>query len=252
MSEESMDTRADAVAPAAPASSDPLAEMDRQMTRSSFFLQASMREQGRLNKQVESYLTAVMELLVDKGVISQDELRDEVLRKREQADELEGGNQVDHMNMKWPSIVVREDDPDLSDDADPPVNCAERMHVCKAVCCQLHFALSADEVESGKVKWDLGHPYVIRHNQEGYCVHNDQPSRGCNIYENRPGVCRRYSCANDGRIWKDFDNMVLNEEFLRTRPVGIDFAFDVSSGGAQPARDVPVQLVPKPVQPAAS
>ena len=36
-----------------------------------------------------------------------------------------------------------------------------------------------------------------------------------NVYTDRPGVCRRYSCANDTRIWKDFDNMVLNEDWIR-------------------------------------
>jgi hypothetical protein len=42
------------------------------------------------------------------------------------------------------------------------VNCEERLHICKAACCQLDFALSVEEVESGKVKWDLGRPYFIR------------------------------------------------------------------------------------------
>lgn len=249
MSQESMEIPAQAPVPASLAGRDPLAEMDRQLTRSSFFLQASMQEQGRLNKQVESYLTAVMELLVDKGVISQDELRDGVLRKRATADEMEG-SKVDEMNMEWPSIVVRDDDPNLSDEPDPPVNCAERMHICKAVCCQLHFALSGEEVESGKVKWDLGHPYVIRHNQAGYCVHNDAESNRCGVYQDRPGVCRRYTCAKDGRIWKDFDNMILNEEFLASRPVGIDFTLTSRAGGQPATNNVPVQLVAKPVQPA--
>jgi hypothetical protein len=27
-------------------------------------------------------------------------------------------------------------------------------------------------------------------------------------------VCRGYSCAKDERIWKDFDNMILNEEWI--------------------------------------
>ena len=34
------------------------------------------------------------------------------------------------------------------------------------------------------------------------------------MYENRPGVCRRYSCYRDERIWTDFDNMVLNQEWI--------------------------------------
>jgi hypothetical protein len=34
------------------------------------------------------------------------------------------------------------------------------------------------------------------------------------VYADRPGVCRHYSCANDERIWKDFENMELNHEWL--------------------------------------
>ena len=29
-----------------------------------------------------------------------------------------------------------------------------------------------------------------------------------------PPVCRRYTCRNDGRIWKDFDRMELNGEWI--------------------------------------
>jgi Fe-S-cluster containining protein len=88
------------------------------------------------------------------------------------------------------------------------------MPICNAVCCKLHFALSQGEVESGKVKWDLGQPYYIRHETNGFCSHNDRQTGGCSIYADRPGVCRKYSCANDERIWKDFDNMELNREWL--------------------------------------
>jgi hypothetical protein len=39
--------------------------------------------------------------------------------------------------------------PGVPADVFVPVNCAERMHVCQAICCRLHFALSAVEVEAG-------------------------------------------------------------------------------------------------------
>ena len=89
------------------------------------------------------------------------------------------------------------------------------MHVCHAVCCKLNFALTAPEVEGGAAKWDLGFPYMIRHESNGYCTHNDTATGRCGIYADRPGVCRRYSCATDTRIWKDFDNMELNEDWIR-------------------------------------
>ena len=54
----------------------------------------------------------------------------------------------------------------------------------------------------------------IRHEVDGYCTHHHRAGGGCGIYANRPGVCRRYSCANDSRIWKDFDQMELNTEWI--------------------------------------
>jgi hypothetical protein len=59
------------------------------------------------------------------------------------------------------------------------VDCGSRMHICHAVCCKLNFALSRDEVESGDLKWDLGKPYFIRHDEDGYCHHNDRATGGC-------------------------------------------------------------------------
>ena len=37
---------------------------------------------------------------------------------------------------------------------------------------------------------------------------------GCQIYEQRPNPCRMYSCEHDDRIWKDFDAMELNDEWI--------------------------------------
>jgi hypothetical protein len=98
------------------------------------------------------------------------------------------------------------------------VECAERLAICHAACCSLPFPLSAQEVEAGKVKWDLGHPYMIRHDAHGCCTHNDRATGTCTIYADRPGVCRGYDCRQDERIWKDFDAKVLNEDFFRNRP----------------------------------
>jgi Fe-S-cluster containining protein len=111
-------------------------------------------------------------------------------------------------------VALRVDAPE--EETRPPVkvDCAARMHICHAICCQLDFALTQAEVESGQVKWDLGHPYYIRHEANGFCTHNNRATGGCGVYADRPAICRSYSCANDGRIWKDFEKMELNEEWL--------------------------------------
>ena len=78
------------------------------------------------------------------------------------------------------------------------------MHICQAVCCRLNFPLNQQEVERGVVKWDLGRPYFIRRELNGYCAHNVRPSGQCTVYANRPLVCRHYSCRNDDRIWNEY------------------------------------------------
>lgn len=220
----------------------PLEDLDRQLRRNSFFTQASFERHGRETRKVEAYVAGLLDVLFEKGLVDPAELGEKVKAKQaEEAEKASGDKTEAPEKMRdWPSIIIREDKSDLP--PVEPVNCAERMHVCHAVCCQLRFPLSSDEIEAGKVKWDLGHPYVIRHSEEGFCVHNDRGTGHCNVYEDRPQVCQRYSCRNDDRIWKDFDNMVLNEEFLRERLRGDVFVFD--PGHAMP--DVPVAFIEKP------
>jgi hypothetical protein len=137
-----------------------------------------------------------------KGLVSQEELgaADRV--------RLEGAAKGDAVG---PAVALRMD----GGQSRPPVavNRAERMHVCHSICCKLDF-LTASEVESGAIRCDLGRPYQIRHEADGYCTHRNRESGFCGVYDLRPGICRGYSCANDKRIWKDFERMELNREWL--------------------------------------
>lgn len=199
-------------------------ELERQLRHASFFTQASLEKQGQLLGKLDVYVTALIDTLLDGGVLDVERLADAVDANRaSQAEETRARYEAEGALPAWPAVVVREDPP-ASDGAVSPaevdevvVDCEARMPVCQAVCCTLPFPLSSAEVEAGDVRWDLGHPYVIRQTDEGYCVHNERASGGCSVYDRRPGVCRGYSCAGDDRIWLDFDNMVLNEEFLRNR-----------------------------------
>lgn len=112
---------------------------------------------------------------------------------------------------EWEGARYRIDPPNPAPEA--VINCAERVHLCKAVCCKLNFALTPGEVRSGKVKWDRKLPYLIAHGEDGYCAHLDQ-GKGCNIFEDRPALCRRFDCRTDGRVWKDFEGMVPNTEWI--------------------------------------
>jgi Fe-S-cluster containining protein len=115
------------------------------------------------------------------------------------------------------------------------VDCEARLPYCHAVCCRLRFPLSVQEVETRLMKWDLGRPYFNRHGPDGYCTECDSETHACGIYERRPAPCRQYSCAGDTRIWKDFDAMVINQEWidetLGTGPGPIEIFMTASEAG---------------------
>jgi Putative zinc- or iron-chelating domain len=185
---------------------DPLAGLERQLGRD------SVRTQGLFNRtferlsELERLLLGLVDVLVARGVVTGAEIEPAA---RAVADELNARGEVgDH------KIMLREDSPEQAARPERFVDCAARMSVCHAVCCKLTVQLSAAEVESSKLKWDLGRPYVLRREADGRCTHQDRGTGFCGVYGDRPRPCRQYSCADDRRIWSDFDNMVLNTEWL--------------------------------------
>jgi Fe-S-cluster containining protein len=186
-----------------------LNELERQVERGSFFTHTAIGHTALRLGEVESFVYGMIDVLMTKGVVAADELKAAAEKVRKEL--------VDRGDVPHVGVALRVDEIDEAEPAQPtfvPVNCAERMHICHAVCCQLDFALSQEEVEAGQVKWDLGRPYYIRHGANGFCVHNDRQTGCCGVYEHRPAVCKGYSCAHDRRIWKDFENMELNVEWL--------------------------------------
>ncbi|HEX2054727.1 MAG TPA: YkgJ family cysteine cluster protein [Actinomycetota bacterium] len=128
--------------------------------------------------------------------------------------EQSGSGQAEHdpwAPVEWEGERYRIDPPNPAPEA--VINCAERVHLCKAVCCKLNFVLTPSEVRSGKVKWDPKLPYLIAHGEDGYCAHLDH-SKGCTIFEDRPALCRRFDCRTDGRVWIDFEGMIPNKEWI--------------------------------------
>jgi Fe-S-cluster containining protein len=180
--------------------------LERQVERASLFTHTELSRCFTHIDELGGFLYGLVDVLAAKGVLSPEELAEAAARVTAEQDAA----------AERPTLAaaLRVDPPE--EEAPPPtlVNCAERMPVCHAVCCTLDFALSDEEVESGRVKWDLGRPYFIRHEADGHCAHWDPATTGCGIYDHRPSVCRNYSCAGDERIWKDFDNMVINEEWI--------------------------------------
>ncbi len=193
---------------------DATGKLERQLERSQLFTHTALGEGFAKIAETSSFLYGLLDLLLAKGMIHEAELETAVARVREQ---MQAGGE-----LAGPGTAIRPDS-GATTSGMVAVDCNSRMHVCKAVCCKLNFALSVPEIESGKVKWDLGRPYFIRHEADGYCTHLQQSCGGCSVYKDRPLICRTYSCAHDGRIWKNFEAMELNTEWIAANlPPGVE------------------------------
>ena len=89
--------------------------------------------------------------------------------------------------------------------ASPDIDCASRIHLCKARCCAMEVSLSAQDVREGGIPFDLMEPYALPRDPETkqcVCMGKDG---ACTIYDKRPGACRAYDCRHDARVWIDFE-----------------------------------------------
>lgn len=185
---------------------DILQSLERQLERGGLFTHTALSGNADRINTAEAFLYGLIDILIEQGLFTSEALAEKAQAIRQEMQEK--GESV------GPGVALRIDTPDTMKTEYIPVNCEERLHICEAACCRLGFALSTEEVERGQVRWDLGQPYFIRHEKDGHCTHISRDTLGCTIYDERPQVCRQYSCVNDERIWADFDNMILNEEWI--------------------------------------
>jgi Fe-S-cluster containining protein len=152
-----------------------------------------------------SFLYALVELLADKGLVEIEELEE---KKVEVAARL-----LDSYLDRGMGVAMQEDERDkYTFDETAEIDCESRVHLCKASCCRMSFALSQQDVEEGAIKWDLGRPYLIAQDSDGYCRHLDRESSCCTVREQRPLPCRGYDCRKDKRVWLDFENRIVNPD----------------------------------------
>lgn len=170
---------------------------------------------GRLNINTQLFfeaqcqLNALIHLLSEKGIITAKEL--------EEKKEIVAQKLSKEFQERSIGVMMQDPAPDKYKlKGAVRFDCANRIHLCRATCCRLSFALSGQDVEEGIVHWNLGQPYMIAHEKDGYCSHLDRESLTCTIYEHQPVICQTYHCREDKRIWLDFDNMVINPDILRT------------------------------------
>ena len=155
--------------------------------------------------EISSFAYAAIELLAEKGLIDIEVLD---RKKKEIADRL-----VEKFRQEGIGAAYQDPEHDkYTFEASVEIDCPSRLHLCKAACCRLRFALSHQDVAEGIVQWDFAHPYFIAHGEDGYCQHLDRSSHGCSIHTNRPVPCRGYDCRKDKRIWTDFEQRIVSPE----------------------------------------
>lgn len=167
--------------------------------------------------EAASFLYALIELLEEKGILTINELdaRKDAVAARVQRRFLDKGMGI---------ALLKPEQDKYAFQREVQIECQSRVHLCKAACCRLWFPLSRQDVGEGTIQWDLGCPYVIAQDTEGYCKHLDRATCRCTVYPYRPIPCRTFDCRGDQRIWLDYENRVINPDleamFPGNQPVG--------------------------------
>lgn len=177
-------------------------EPDEALTQSLMYVHSQLAHRSMEITRLAAHVEALTELLIANGMVSVRELT----RKRDAVE----STMLEQRLEQWDGAMATLDPRDKYEVSGPEINCADRLHLCKASCCRLHFYLSEQDLREHVVRWEISQPYMIRRREDGYCTHNDETTKGCTIHGQRPLVCRSYDCRQDKRIWEDFDAMIPN------------------------------------------
>lgn len=175
------------------------------------FLYSHIRASTNTGKALEvaSFCYALIELLEEKGIISIEELdgRKKVVATRLVKKFAEKGMGAFYQEPEYDKYKFNKE---------AKVDCQNYIHLCKAACCRIFsFALSKQDVKEGIIKWDLGHPYMIAKDEDGYCKHLDRISYQCTVRESRPVPCRAFDCRKNKRIWLDFKKKIISPDLKK-------------------------------------
>ena len=158
--------------------------------------------------EAASFLYALVELLSERELITIEELDD---RKRVVAQRL-----AEQHRQQGLGVMLQDPEYDkYAFQGEVEIDCASRIELCRAACCRLPFALSKQDVREGVIRWELGQPYLIAQDQDGYCGHLDRGTLSCTVRQNRPVPCRAFDCRRDTRIWLDFEQRIINPRIRR-------------------------------------
>jgi hypothetical protein len=187
---------------------EPVHELRKETAEGLFYTHVRLSQGTNKTLENSAYLYGLIELLNEKGIIGTDELDE---RKK-----VVGERLITQLKEKGLGVMLQDPEEDkYSFQSEVEIDCENRVDLCKATCCRLRFALSKQDVHEGVIKWDLGHPYLIAHDQDGYCTHMERGSCHCTVRKQRPVPCRGYDCRNDKRIWLDFKARRINPNINR-------------------------------------
>ena len=186
-----------------PASSNETSDRDHDFLRGLVYAHNRANANTAEVHQASATLEAVVELLIEGGVLDR-----EALEVRQQ----EAAEQLRHQYLGRGMAVAMQEfgTSKYAFQNGAEVDCQNHVHLCRAACCLIPLALSREDVQEGIVRWDLGQPYIIARDRDGYCVHLDRETYRCAVYAQRPIPCRGYDCRNDKRVWLDFEKKVLH------------------------------------------
>ena len=71
-------------------------------------------------------------------------------------------------------------------------------------------------MEAFFICWEFGRPYLIIHDNDGYCVHRDRERYKCTVYEHRTVPCMGFRCQDNEKwqVWLDYEKKVINPELM--------------------------------------
>ncbi len=167
------------------------------------YLHHRSNEISQRTLEAASFTYALIEILVEKEIISLDEIN---TRQKPVATRL-----LKRFIKHDAGIAIQEPNQDKYTFSQvAKIDCEDRVHLCKSACCKMVFPLSQQDIEEGIIKWELSQPYVIAKGTDGYCTHLDRQCLSCTAHDRRPIPCRAYDCRQDTRIWLDFEKKVVN------------------------------------------
>lgn len=177
--------------------------LHRQITQGLLYTHSRLNANTSRTLEATAFLYALIELMEEKGLLTLAELDE---RKRDVGQRL-----VERLRQNGDGVMLQEPEQDkYTFENQVTIDCENRIHLCRAACCRLPFALSKQDIHEGVVHWDLGQPYLIEQGAEGYCNHMARDSCRCTVYPQRPLPCRAFDCRTDTRIWLDFTQMMPN------------------------------------------